>query len=433
MKNLFIGVFLLVVLAVSPVRAQELYFPPLTGSTWETVTPASLGWCESKIDSLADFLEGQNTKAFIVLKGGKIAIERYFDAFTRDSLWYWASAGKTLTAFTVGLAQEDGYLSIQDTTADYLGTGWTAAPPAKEAAITVWHQLTMTSGLDDGVANPYCTLDTCLTYLADAGTRWAYHNGPYTLLDAVITQATGQSLNQYITTKIKSKTGMTGLFVQVDDNNVYFSTARSMARFGLLMLNKGKWGNTTVMADTAYFRQMITQSQSLNPSYGYLWWLNGYNGYMVPGLQVVLPGYLCPDAPADMYAAMGKNGQFIDVVPSQDLVLIRMGNAPDNSLVPFLLNNQIWQYFNEVTCSATPVTPRIGEVPLTLYPNPARDQITLETSARLFSVSVYNMQGQAVLEAAGDNVLNISQLSPGMYSLHAVTSEGTVIRRFVRD
>ena len=193
-------------------KSQNLYFPPTVGSTWDTLAPASLGYCQPKIDSLYTFLEDNSTKAFILLKDGKIVLEKYFGGHTATSPWQWASAGKTITAFMVGIAQQEGHLSITDTTAQYLGQGWTNATPQQEEKITVRHQLTMTSGLDDGVPDHYCTLDNCLNYLADAGTRWAYHNGPYTLLDQVIANATGQSLNSYTTQKLKTPTGMTGSF-----------------------------------------------------------------------------------------------------------------------------------------------------------------------------------------------------------------------------
>ena len=136
-------------------QAQSLYFPPTTGNTWDTISPASLGWCQDKVDSLIQYVGDRNSKAFIVLKDGKIVIEEYYGTFTADSLWYWASAGKTLTAFTVGIAQQEGHLNISDTTSDYLGTGWTACTPAQEEKITIRNQLTMTSGLDDGVPDHY--------------------------------------------------------------------------------------------------------------------------------------------------------------------------------------------------------------------------------------------------------------------------------------
>src|SRR5262245_52854379 len=102
----------------------QSYFPPLTGSTWDTLSPSALGWCPDRIDSLYDFLEEKNTKGFIVLKDGRIVLEKYFGTFTQDSAWYWASAGKTLTAFLIGQAQEQGFFDIDDSTSQYLGAGW---------------------------------------------------------------------------------------------------------------------------------------------------------------------------------------------------------------------------------------------------------------------------------------------------------------------
>jgi len=81
-----------------------LYFPPIAGTSWETTTTASLGWNETMMNELYTYLQQKNTKAFIILKNGKIVTEKYFGTFTADSAWYWASAGKSLTAFLAGLA-----------------------------------------------------------------------------------------------------------------------------------------------------------------------------------------------------------------------------------------------------------------------------------------------------------------------------------------
>ena len=278
-------IFTVVLITVTvKVQSQSFYFPPLAGNIWDTISPASLGWCVNYLDTLNNLLALKNTKAIIILKDGKIAHETYFGTFTVDSNWYWASAGKTLTGFCVGLAQEQNYLSINDSTSQYLGAGWTAAPPAKESLITIRNQITMTSGLDDGVTNSDCTLPPCLQYLADAGTRWSYHNAPYTLLENVVASATG-NFNTFFNSQLRNKIGMNGFWFTANTyNNVYYSKPRSMARFGLLMLNKGVWNTDTVMHDTAYFNQMINTSQNLNLSYGYLWWLNGKASFMLPGL-----------------------------------------------------------------------------------------------------------------------------------------------------
>jgi CubicO group peptidase (beta-lactamase class C family) len=371
-------VIFFLLLASFSTNAQGLYFPPTVGDQWDTIEPQSLGWCQPHIDSLYTYLDNNNTKAFILLKDGKIVLEKYFGTHTAFTPWYWASAGKTITSFMVGMAQQDGYLSIDDTTSNILGPGWTNCTPSQEEKITVRNQLTMTSGLDDAVLDPYCTLNTCLDYAADAGTRWAYHNGPYTLLDSVIELSTGQTLNAYTTQRLKIPTGMTGSFFTVDYNHFFFSTARSMARIGLLIQNQGNWNGNQIMTDQTYFNDMVNTSQSLNESYGYLWWLNGKQSFMVPQSQLVFPGSWSPNAPSDMFAALGKNGQFINVVPSQNMTWIRMGDAPDSSFVPFLLNDNIWQYINDLPCSNAL---NENEIPVvTVSPNPSSGEFTVNSS-----------------------------------------------------
>jgi len=190
----------------------------------------------------------------------------------------------------VGIAQQENHLSLSDTSSNYLGLGWTNCSPTQEEKITIRNQLTMTSGLDDASGDPDCTIDTCLEFLANAGSRWAYHNAPYTLLDSVISQATGMSLNSYFTQKVKNPIGMNGFYFYQDYNNVFFSTARSMARFGLLLLNEGNWNGNQILTDQDYFTEMTSASQSLNPAYGYLTWLNNTNQFMVPYSQFVFNG-----------------------------------------------------------------------------------------------------------------------------------------------
>lgn len=340
---------------IPPPLSSQIYFPPLSGTDWATATPESLGWNTANLPSLYDFLAAEQTRAFIVLKNGKIVLEKYFGqniantgAFNQNSQWYWASAGKTLTSFMVGKAQQEGYLSISNRSSQYLGAGFTSEPPARENLITVRHQLTMTTGLDDGVADTDNTTPASLIYKADAGTRWAYHNAAYTLLQKVVGNATGQTFSSYFDAKLRSKIGMDGQWIQSGYDAVYYSTARSMARYGLLMMNKAKWDGQDILGDSVYYNAMINTSQNINFSYGYLWWLNGKTSYMAPGTQVVFPGSLTPNAPADMFAAIGKNGQIINIVPSKSLVVIRMGDNANNNQVSIALENDLWEKLKAV-------------------------------------------------------------------------------------
>jgi len=324
---------------------EAMYFPPNNSSTWEQKSFNSLGWNQNNIPELLNFLETKNTKSFMVLYNGRIAMEYYFDGHTATTPWYWASAGKTLTTAVVGIAEQENFINTNNKVSDYIGTGWTSAPLEKENLITCKHLLAMTSGLDDSNGDGIAPVD--LEYIADAGTRWAYHN-VYVKLQDVVATATNQAWNAYFNTKLKNPIGMTGAWFQIGSNRVYSSTTRSMARFGLLALNQGNWnGNQIVNSD--YFNLSTNTSQDLNLAYGYMWWLNGKSSFRLPQSQLQFNGKLIPNAPNDMYCALGKDDQKIYVIPSKKLVVIRMGDAandPDFALSNF--DNDLWEKINAV-------------------------------------------------------------------------------------
>ncbi len=332
----------------------EIYFPEVGSEEWETVAPSDLGWDVDAIPDLLQFLEEHETRAFLLTIHGRLVLEYYWgenlsgQPFNKDSWWYWASAGKTLTATLVGVTQWEGLLSLEDASSDYLGSGWTSLNTNQEDAITVWHQLTMTTGLDDGVGDPNCTDPECLIYLAEPGSRWAYHNAAYTKLYDVVEQATGSRFTAYFNSRIRDPIGMDGQWYDSEYNHVYYSKPRSMMRFGLLILNEGRWEAGPFLLDPAFYEEMVHTSQSLNESYGYLWWLNGKSSYMLPGLQDVFSGMICPHAPDDMIAAMGKNGQLINVVPGLGLVMVRMGSQPTPSVTSAVFQDQLWEKLNPV-------------------------------------------------------------------------------------
>jgi CubicO group peptidase (beta-lactamase class C family) len=331
---------------VDPVP-ETMYFPSTTDNTWETKLVSGLGWNESAIQPLKDFLVQKNTKSFLILVNGRIVMEEYFNGHTPTTTWQWNSAGKTLVATTTGIAQQEGLLSINNSVSQYLGAGWTKEPLAKENLITSKHLLTMTSGIND---SSDLVITANLTYMADAGTRWSYHNVFQKLMD-VVAAASGQSFETYFNAKLKNKIGMDGFWNNGIIYKIYHSNTRSMARFGLLALNKGKWNNEQVINQT-YFNESVSTSQNINPAYGYLWWLNGKTSFMVPGGQTVFPGMLVPNAPADMYAAMGAADQRIYVVPSKNMVVIRMGDASDPANPSFAVSgfdNNLWQKLKAVT------------------------------------------------------------------------------------
>jgi CubicO group peptidase (beta-lactamase class C family) len=327
-------------------NVESMYFPPINSSVWETKDITSLGWNTSKIQELKDFLIQNNTKSFMISVNGRIVMEEYYNGHNASATWEWNSAGKTLVASTVGIAQQENLLNINNKASEYLGSGWTNMPVDKENLITCKNLLSMTSGIDD---TKQLIIKSNLNFIADASTRWSYHNVFQKLMD-IVSNATKSDFETYFNTKIKNKIGMDGFWNNGLIFKIYNSNTRSMARFGLLALNKGKWENEQILNE-AFFVESTSSSQAINPSYGYLWWLNGKNKFMIPTEQTVYQGSLIPNAPSDMYAAMGANDQRIYVIPSKKMVIIRMGEASNPSNPSFAVSgfdSLLWDKINAV-------------------------------------------------------------------------------------
>ena len=329
---------------------NTMYFPPINGTdTWETQSISSLGWNQNAVQPLLDYLLLKNTKSFMILVNGRIVMENYFNGHTATTLWRWNSAGKTLTSTVTGIAEQEGFINTNNKVSDYIGIGWTSAPLAKENLITCKNLLRMNSGLDDTLGDDVAPSN--LQYVADAGTRWAYHN-VYVKLQDVVEQATGQTWNNYFNTKLRDKIGMssTGFWYNGTGANlglrIYFSNTRSMARFGLLALNNGNWNGNQII-NTAFLNQATTTSQNINLAYGYLWWLNGKTNYRLPQTQLQFNGSLIASGANDMYMALGKDDQKIYVIPSKKMVVIRMGDAADSAnLALSTFDEVLWQKIN---------------------------------------------------------------------------------------
>ena len=437
MRNpvLAFGTLLLGLLAARPGSAQApapLYFPPTTGPAWASSPPASLGWCQPPLDSLLAFAGRKGSRALLILKDGRLVVERYYGTYTADSVHYWASAGKSLTATLVGLAQQDGLLTLGDSTSRYLGR-WTSAPRPRQRQILLRHQLAMTTGLDDTPPAP-CTNEstapTCLHYLAPPASRWAYHSGPYRTLQNVLVQASGAaSITQYTNQRLGNRIGMSGLWF----NDVYYSRARDMARFGLFILARGSWNGTGILTDAAYFQAMTTPSQALNRSYGYLWWLNGQSSYKLPGpQQTTFAGPLFPSAPADMIAALGKNDQKIYVVPSLGLVVVRQGRAAGASLLAASsFDTELWTRITGMLCRPTPTSAATKAAAFQAFPNPATEILTLrqpvQTAATVRLLDALGREVGRQPAAGPETTVAMTTLKAGFYTAQWLNAAGRVL------
>ncbi|MGM0600148.1 MAG: serine hydrolase [Candidatus Rifleibacteriota bacterium] len=334
--RLFLLIVLVTVVTVSSSTlgaAEKLYFPG--ESNWDTISPQELGWNMNAIKEMEGFLKEHSSKSFLILKDGKIVVEKYWAKENADYKQRVYSVGKSLTAFLVGLAQEKGKLEISQSVSDFI-PGWTKENLENEKKIKIQHLLSMNSGLDNR-----------LKFEAEPGEKWRYNTKAYHNLHDLLEAATGYKVDQVAKKVLYKPLGMKNTkFLK----HTFEMNARDMARFGLMVLAGGNWNGREIMEDKDFFYDMVNTSQQDNPSYGYLWWLNGKDSFIAGHPPKKGEGSLVPAAPADMFCALGKNDQKIFIVPSQNLVVIRQGDSAENDKEDAVttFTNEIWQHLNKV-------------------------------------------------------------------------------------
>ena len=106
----------------------------------------------------------------------------------------------------------------------------------------------------------------------------------------------------------------------------------------------------TQIINEAYFAEATQPSQNINPAYGYFWWLNGQESFLLPGIPLEGSGSLISSGPDDMVMALGTDDQKIYVVPSSNMIVIRMGESGDDpnlALSPF--DVELWERLSALT------------------------------------------------------------------------------------
>lgn len=347
---------LMITSSLAVLAKEKTYFPPLDG-IWETIDPASAGWDPAKLEALVKAVGEQRSSGLLILLKGKILVEKHWpeenyknDGFRNvrmmlgateegHSIEDVASAQKSISALIVGIAQQKGLLSIQDPVHIHLGKGWSRATPEQEAKITVKHLLSMSSGLKDD-----------LTFEAPAGTRWRYNTTAYGHTMHVAAAVSDMEPKDLVKQWLFDPLGMKdsrwifrkGLEnADIKDRNVFglSTTNRDLARVGLMVVNDGKWAGKTIISDRQFLCELSHPSQEMNPSYGYLWWLNGQSIVNAGNGLNPKEGPLIKEAPADLFAAQGAMQRKLYVVPSMHLVITRLGNQPKTNY----FNNQFWK------------------------------------------------------------------------------------------
>lgn len=281
-------------------------------------------------DTLNTLLKDLNTVGVVVIQNGSLLYEKYWDGYSDSSLSNSFSMAKSITSLLIGTAIKEGKIkSVDEPAGNYLPE-FTKGLAAK---LTIKHLLTMSSGSnwDESYANPlsvttesYYGSDlyktaTGVKIVKEPGTFHSYKSGDTELLGLILEKATGKSLSRYASEKLWQPLGAEQPALWSTDakggNEKAFccfnSNARDFARLGQLMLDSGRWKGNSII-DSAYFVQSVTPcnipdevNQPAN-YYGYQWWLR--------------PNY------KDVFYARGILGQYIIVIPSKKMVIVRLGH-----------------------------------------------------------------------------------------------------------
>ncbi len=278
------------------------------------------------------------TKAVVVLHEGQLIAERYAPGYGPDTPIYAHSLTKSVINALIGILVRQGKLKL-DQPAPI--AAW-SSPADPHNAVTIDQLLRMDSGLPfDETDGPLSPMTRMLFLERDMGvyaartplvrlpgTAWGYSNLSYVLLSRMIRDVAGGNAvdaERFVRRELFAPLGMRDAVIETDatgtpigSSNIYAS-ARDFARFGQLYLDHGVIDGYRILPEgwVAY-----SHSQTLRTGYGAGFWTNLVNTGSVPVWDAP---WGMPQLPKDMYYARGALGQYVVIVPSEHLVVVRMG------------------------------------------------------------------------------------------------------------
>ncbi|MDX6190612.1 serine hydrolase [Flavobacterium sp. Fl-318] len=272
----------------------------------------------------------KRTRAVVVLYKDKLIAEKYDTGFTKDSRILGWSMTKSLTSAAFGVLVKQGKIDI-----------YKPAPIAEwknddRKNITVNDLLHMNSGLEwEENYSTICDATKMLFQSEDMGkvqmdkpaqfkpnTHWYYSSGTTNLLSRILKHQF-KSQQEYLDfwySAVIDKIGMNSMVVEQDMSGTFvgssygWATPRDWSKFGLLYLHKGNWNGEQVL-DESWVKYTVTPTNTSDGKYGAQFWLNA--------------GGKFPAAPKDMFYCNGYQGQTVAIIPSLDLVIVRMGLKED--------------------------------------------------------------------------------------------------------
>lgn len=278
----------------------------------------------------------QRTRAMVVVHKGQLAGERYAPGFEQDTRHISWSMGKSITAALVGILAGQGHFDVNDPAPI---DAW-QRPGDPRSELTLAHLLRMSSGLqfDSGGAGSFTHRDNHrFVYFGapnvfaysihnplahEPNTVWRYRNCDPLSLGKIIrdtVEAHGEDYFTFPQRALFDKIGARNFVLETDPYGNFimtgfdYGTARDWARFGLLHLHDGVWNGERLLPEgwVDFIRTPAPAAERNH--YGGLFWLNAGKSY--------------EDLPEDMYWPAGHHGQVVMIVPSHDLVVVRLGHS----------------------------------------------------------------------------------------------------------
>ena len=317
---------------IVPMEMRERPAPWPAGD--QVQTPESPALSRALDDAFAD---GTGGRALLVVQDGRLVAERYAPGFSKDTRFLGWSMAKSVTSAVVGTLAAAGKADLD---APAPVPEWKDATDGRQT-ITLRQLLTMTSGLrftetylpgDDATAMLY-RADDMGSYAATRaldhkpGAEWSYSSGTSDIVSRQIFAAAGGTTAgayNYMRTHLFEAAGMTSAIFEPDasgspvGSSYLYMTARDWARFGQLYASEGQAGFQRVFSkEWAAETRKPALADGKPVAYGLQFWLNSDG---TDGAKLRLP-----DCPADLFMAEGHNGQVVAIIPSERVVLVRLG------------------------------------------------------------------------------------------------------------
>lgn len=285
----------------------------------------------------------RNTQAVVVVMGDKIIAEKYAEGFNAQTSMIGWSMAKSITSVLVGILIKDGKLDIHMPAPV---SAWKSADDPRKN-ITLDMLLRMSSGLEfEEVYGPFKDA-TAMLYaspsmadfaaakplVAPLDTVWNYSSGTANIIARIAVDATGGSLEkfyQFSRARLFDRIGASSPVIEPDasgsvvGSSYVFATARDWARFGLFLKNDGVWKNERILPEGWMAYATTPTPGASKGQYGAQFWLNA-------GEKNNPANRKFPSLPSDLYYCGGFNGQIVAVIPSRDLVVVRLGVTHDDS------------------------------------------------------------------------------------------------------